>query len=123
MEDLDPGRHVFRLKQIDFDGTFEYSPEVEVSLEMPEAFLLSSIYPNPFNPEASFSVGVRNEQAVAVEVYNMLGQRVLEVYRGVLPAGVTRTLRIDGSGLVSGTYVLRVAGETFVDTQMFTVIK
>ena len=40
-----------------------------------------------------------------------------------MPAGVTRTLTIDGSNLVSGTYVLRVAGENFFDTQMFTVIK
>lgn len=122
-ERLDPGRHVFRLKQLDFDGTFAYSPEVEVLVEMPDAFMLSSIYPNPFNPTASFSVGVQREQQVEIAVYDVLGRRVLEIYRGVLPAGVTRVISIEASGLGSGTYLLRAVGETFAQTQMFTVVK
>ena len=121
--DLTPGRHVFRLKQIDFDGTFEYSPEVEVSVEMPEAFLVSKVYPNPFNPQASFSFGVKQEQAVTVEVYNMLGQRVLTLYQGRPASGVTQMLQIDARALQSGIYLLRVQGERFADTQTITVIK
>jgi hypothetical protein len=121
--DLAPGRHVFRLKQVDYDGTFEYSPEVEVSVEMPATFVVDPAYPNPFNPEASMSFGVRVSQQVTVEVFNLLGQKVLEVYRGTPATGVMQTVRIDGSLLQSGTYVVRVQGETFADTQMITLIK
>ncbi len=120
---LQPGRHVFRLKQLDYDGSYEYSPEVEVAVEMPEAYVFSAVYPNPFNPQATFSFGVRQSQQVEIGVYNLLGQRVLALYRGVPEAGVTRTLEIDGSGLRSGVYVVRVLGETFVDTQTITLIK
>ena len=121
--DLTPGRHIFRLKQIDFDGTFEYSPAVEVSVEMPEAYFVSEIYPNPFNPQATLQFAVRRSQQVEVSVYNMLGQRVLELYRGVPSAGVTQTVQIDGSRLVTGTYVVQIAGERFVETQTVTLVK
>ncbi len=123
VDDLTPGRHVFRLKQIDFDGAFEYSPEVEVSVEMPAAYFVSSIYPNPFNPEATLQFAVRQSQQVRVSVYNMLGQRVLELYQGVPSAGVTQTVLIDGSRLVTGTYMVQIVGEQFIETQTITLIK
>ncbi|GAB5519456.1 MAG: hypothetical protein RhofKO_17070 [Rhodothermales bacterium] len=59
-EGLVPGSHRFRLRQVDYDGTFEYSPEIEVSVELAEAFQLSEAYPNPFNPEANVMLSVRN---------------------------------------------------------------
>ena len=66
VEDLDPSRHVFRLKQIDFDGTFEHHPEVEVFVELPGTYALSGAYPNPFNPETQVTLMV----AVAQQVRN-----------------------------------------------------
>ena len=123
IDDLAPGRHVFRLKQVDYDGTFEYSPQIEVSVGMPEAFLVSKAYPNPFNPQASLSFGVKVEQEVRVELFNMLGQRVKVLYLGRPAAGTTKTIQIDGSDLRSGVYVLRVQGERFVDTQTITLVK
>ncbi|HMB92597.1 MAG TPA: hypothetical protein VKP65_17220, partial [Rhodothermales bacterium] len=47
LDDLEPGRHVFRLKQLDYDGSFDYSPEIEVAIDLPEAYLVSNVYPNP----------------------------------------------------------------------------
>ena len=123
IEGLAPGRHVFRLKQIDFDGTFEYGPELEVTVEMPEMYFLSEVYPNPFNPEARLDFAVRQSQQVTVAAYNMLGQRVLELYSGVPAEGVTQSLLIDGSGLQSGMYVVRIQGERFVETRTFTLVK
>ena len=113
-----PSEHLF-----DVDGALEYSPQIEISVEMPEAFLVSKTNPNPVNPEASFSFGVKQSQQVSVELFNVLGQRVLELYQGTPAAGVTQTIRIDGSGLQSGMYLLRVFGERFVDTQTITLIK
>ena len=120
---LEPGRHVFRLKQIDYDGTFEYSPEVEVNVAMPETFFVASVFPNPFNPEATLQFAVRQSQPVTATVYNMLGQQVLALYRGVPAAGETQTVQIDGSRLVTGTYVVQITGEQFVETQMITLVK
>ena len=123
VEDLAPGRHVFRLKQIDFDGTFEYHPEVEVVVEMVERFLVEPVYPNPFNPEAQFRFAVRQTQPVRVELYDMLGRQAKVLYEGVPQAGQMHTVRIDGSDLPSGLYLVRVAGTSFVKTQTVTLIK
>ncbi len=123
VEALDPGRHVFRLKQIDFDGTFEYHPEVEVVVEMVERFLVEPVYPNPFNPETQFRFAVWQTQPVRVDLYDMLGRRVKVVYEGVPVAGQMRVVRIDGSDLPSGMYVVRVAGASFVKAQTVTLIK
>ncbi|NBC15802.1 MAG: hypothetical protein GVY18_00640, partial [Bacteroidetes bacterium] len=55
---LEAGTHTFRLKQIDFDGAFEYSPEVEVVIGLPEQYVVEPAYPNPFNPEATLRFAV-----------------------------------------------------------------
>ncbi|MDX1547322.1 MAG: T9SS type A sorting domain-containing protein [Rhodothermales bacterium] len=121
--ELEAGRHVFRLRQIDYDGTFAYSPEVEIAVELPEAYVVSGLYPNPFNPQAQLSFGVKRGQQVEVSLYNVLGQRVRVLFSGQVGAEETRTLTVEGSGLESGTYVLRVVGEHFTDTQLVTLIK
>jgi hypothetical protein len=44
------GTYYYRLKQIDNDGTYEYSDVVSVEVGVPKIFYLSQNYPNPFNP-------------------------------------------------------------------------
>ncbi|MFQ5570063.1 MAG: trypsin-like peptidase domain-containing protein [Rhodothermales bacterium] len=121
--DVEPGRHVFRLKQIDFDGTFEYSPEVEVVVEMVERFMIEPVYPNPFNPEAQFRFAVSRRQTVRVDLYDVLGRRVKALYEGEPAAGRMQTIAIDGRGLPSGTYLIRVVGDTFAQTQTALLLK
>ena len=48
--DVKPGKYQYKLKQIDYDGTFEYSQIVEVEIPFVNEFSLSQNYPNPFNP-------------------------------------------------------------------------
>ena len=123
VEDLDPGRYTFRLKQIDYDGTFEYHPEVEVLVELPEAYALSAAYPNPFNPQAQFRLSVGQRQHVTVEVYNALGQAVAVLFEGMMEASITRTFTIDGSALQSGVYLYRVTGKTFSESRTVMLVK
>ena len=123
VEDLAPGRHRFRLKQIDYDGTFEYSPEVEVAVEMMERFVVEPAYPNPFNHEAAFRFAVRQSQQVEVVLYDVWGRSVKALYAGRAAAGQMQTVRVDGSGLPSGLYLIRVQGEAFIETQAVTLAK
>ena len=123
VENLQPGSHIFRLKQVDFDGTFEYHPSVEVVVELPELIYIEPVYPNPFNPEATLHFAVRQRQEVRVELFDLLGHRVQEMYRGIPEVGVTQTVRIDGSLLRSGTYVVRVLGVGISESQIVTLIK
>ncbi len=66
---------------------------------------------------------VKQPQEVRVEMFDMLGRKVQEMYRGVPEVGVTQTVRIDGSLLQSGTYLVRVLGEGVNESQIVTLIK
>ncbi len=117
------GTHLFRLKQIDFDGTFEYSPEIEATIETPGTHLISAAYPNPFNPQSRFSLAVATDQRVTAALFNTLGQRVATLFEGLFQANRVHEVTIDGAGLPSGLYVIRVQGERFLDALNVTLIK
>ncbi len=123
VHELAAGRHVFRLKQVDYDGTFAYSPEVEVTIEMVESYALSSAYPNPFNPETSFELSVREQQEVTIEVYDVLGRMVAVLYRGGMQANASRVFRWEAGDHASGLYFIRVVGERFAETRQVTLVK
>ncbi len=120
---LNSGTHMFRLKQIDFDGRFEYSQEIEVSVGVPGTHVLEAAYPNPFNPEATFRFGVNTQQNVRAELVDVLGRVVSNLFEGNVAADEMQTVRIDGSSLPSGTYMIRIVGETFADAQSVTLLK
>ena len=124
-EALVPGRHTFRLKQVDLDGTVAYSPTVELALaaELPEGYRLGAAYPNPFNPTATFELQVQQAQEVRVGLYDVLGREVAVLFDGVVEAGQVREVAIDGGGLPSGLYLYRAEGETFQATRQVTLIK
>ncbi|MEM1269353.1 MAG: T9SS type A sorting domain-containing protein, partial [Bacteroidota bacterium] len=113
----------FRLKQLDYDGQFEYSPVVETVVELAESFVIEAAYPNPFNPQATVRFAVAREQQVTVDLFSVLGQRVATLYDGVAPANQMQVVRIDGSELPSGTYLIRTSGEAFAETQRVVLLK
>ena len=123
VEALEPGPHRFRLKQLDFDGSFAYSPEVEVFVALPEAFVLTAAYPNPFKPSTSFSLMVKRRQQVEVAIYDALGRLVRTLYRGTMEAEQARAIVFEASDLPNGLYVIRALGETFVATRKVMLIK
>ncbi len=117
------GTHTFRLKQIDYDGAFEYHGNVEVAIETPGTHVLSSAYPNPFNPQSQFTLAVAQEQHVTAELFNTLGQRVAVPFNGSVEANPPQLVTIDGAGLASGMYVVRVNGSSFSDALSVTLLK
>ncbi len=70
------GVHIYRLKQVDFDGSFEYSNEVEVEIEVPAEFSLGQNYPNPFNPSTTINFGLAVDSKVTMILFNSLGEVV-----------------------------------------------
>lgn len=58
-EDIKTGTYLYRLRQIDFDGSFEYSNVVEVEVGVPTNYYLSQNYPNPFNPTTTINYSIK----------------------------------------------------------------
>lgn len=123
LPDFEPGVYRFRLKQIDFDGTFAYSPATELTIVLPEQFALSAAYPNPFNPETQFTLSLQQSQAVRVTVYDVLGRAVQTLHKGLLSATQVHTFQFDAVGEPSGWYQIEVQGEAFRATERVLLLK
>lgn len=92
-------------------------------MDEPDGFVLSSAYPNPFNPQTSFTLRVEERQDVKVEVFNLLGRPVKILFEGTMDADETRTFTFEAGDLPSGIYLYRVRGEEFTATRQMTLLK
>ena len=70
------GWHYYRLKQIDNDGTSEYSTVIRTEVISPGKFILRQNYPNPFNPSTVIEYSIPSAGLVSLEVYDILGKKV-----------------------------------------------
>lgn len=112
----------YRLKQIDFDGTFDYSPEVEVKLDEVKQFVLEQNYPNPFNPTTTIRFSLPFSTYVSISVFNLLGENVAELLNGNLNAGY-HEITFDGSKLTSGIYFYQLKAGDYKATKKFIITK
>lgn len=99
----------YRLKQVDRDGGYQYSPSIEVnSTSFPGTVHLEQNHPNPFNPSTRITFRIPEQARTTLEVFDVLGRRITVLVNGELMPG-THTADLDGSGLASGIYIARLS--------------
>jgi hypothetical protein len=120
------GKYSYRLKQVDLDGTFEYSPEIEVDVNAPDEFTLYQNYPNPFNPATTIEYSLPEKADVTISIYTAIGELVTTLVNGTIEAGYQKAT-FNAANLTSGTYIYQMkavnSGRTFVDTKKMLLIK
>jgi hypothetical protein len=121
-ESLQTGNYQYRLKQIDFDGTFEYSNIIEVTVDAPTKYSLEQNYPNPFNPVTSIQYVVGSQGHVTLKVYDVLGNEVATFINDQKQAG-TYEVEFNGTELPSGIYFYQLKAGTFVETKKMILLK
>ncbi len=113
----------YRLKQIDFNGKFAYSNEIEIySNLVPDNIVLDQNYPNPFNPSTKISFGLPQKSNVILRVFNALGEQVAELVSETLEAG-THSYNFDASNLTSGVYIYSLQTNAGVVSNKMTLLK
>ena len=112
----------YRLKQVDFDGTFSYSDIVNVSYDVPAEFVLGQNFPNPFNPSTRISYFVPKESYVSIKVYDFLGREVTTLVNETKSTG-SYELSFDASGLPSGTYFYTMIADNYTVTKKMIILK
>jgi hypothetical protein len=127
-QDVTTGTYTYRLKQIDFDGTVNYSDAIEVIVDFtPDNFELSQNYPNPFNPSTTIEFQVPQASDVTIIIYDMLGQEVKSLFAGQIQAGNYSVewdgLNNSGSKMSSGSYIYRMTAGEFIDTKEMILLK
>jgi len=115
------GRFVYRLKQVDTDGKYQYSDEVSVDF-VPQKFQLFQNYPNPFNPSTTIKFAVPKAGNITLAVYSLLGEKIKDLYTGFKEPGIYN-FEFDGKELGSGTYIYRLQAEDFVQVRKMLLIK
>jgi hypothetical protein len=119
---LETGVHQFRLKQIDLDGSFTYSPIVELSYETPERFGLLQAYPNPFNPTTTITYKLTEAGEITLDVFDAIGQRVTRLASGGRSAG-RHEIEFDATGLPGGLYLYRLIAGQQSETRTMVLLK
>ncbi|MCH8032813.1 MAG: choice-of-anchor B family protein [Bacteroidetes bacterium] len=107
--DINPetGLYHYRLKQIDFDGTIEFSQEIEVEFFNPANFELKQNYPNPFNPSTNISFSIPEPGLVTLKVYSIIGEVVAELINEFKEAGFYE-INFSAVNLTSGIYIAKL---------------
>ena len=111
-ENLSKNKYYYRLKQIDYNGDFEFSNVVEISVGPIEEFRLYQNYPNPFNPTTTISYSLPQSCHVELKIYNINGQEVYKLVDEFQEAGfydyIWEGIDFKGTKLVSGWYFYRL---------------
>jgi len=125
-ENISSGFYSYRLKQVDFNGQYEYSEIIEVEVLSPNKFSLEQNYPNPFNPSTVIKYTISNKQFVTLKVYDVLGNEVATLVNEQLPAGEYEVEFKPESSIknpASGVYFYKLIAGTFSETKKMILAK
>ena len=98
------------------------SVNIENEEIIPDAYKLNQNYPNPFNPSTQIHYALPEATHVTLEVFNSVGQKVMELVNGQKTAGL-HTATFDASGLSSGLYLYKIITPSFSETKKMLLIK
>ncbi len=126
---LESGKYQYRLKQIDYNGNFEYfdlqNPS-EIIIGVPISVGVSQNYPNPSNPRSLIDYQLSFTGKVSLKVYDITGKEITTLVNEVKEAGYY-TAQFDGSGLASGIYIYRLIiegnGQKFTKSLKMLLVK
>ena len=111
----------YRLKQIDTDGSYDYSEVIEAYITTSD-YVLEQNYPNPFNPSTTIKFTLPVESRVKINVYNSLGQLVATLVDREMQSGY-HEINFDGTGLASGVYLYQLQTGEFALIKKMLLLK
>jgi hypothetical protein len=116
------GQLYYRLKQLDFDGTFKIYGPIEVEFTGSIDYTLDQNYPNPFNPTTKISFTIPKEENVKIIVSNSLGQQVAELLNSKLEAG-RHELSFNAGNYSSGVYFYQIQAGEYTEVRKMMLLK
>lgn len=122
-KNLTQGKYSYRLRQIDFDGSYTYHNLSEViEIGLPGKFELSQNYPNPFNPVTNIKFSLTKQSVVKLEIYNSIGEVVGLLLNEVKAPG-SYEIPFDAGKLSSGVYLYKLSSGEGSLIKKMTVVK
>jgi len=112
----------YRLKQIDYDGSYEYSEEVLVDNPAPVDFALQQNFPNPYNPATTITYNLPIKSKIDLVVYNTLGEILIQLVNAEKEAG-QHSVEFNAIGLPSGIYFYKLQAGDFIETKKMVLLR
>ncbi|MEO1435699.1 MAG: T9SS type A sorting domain-containing protein [Bacteroidota bacterium] len=107
----------YRLRQVDYDGSYEYSEVKHIEFEAYQGEI--SLFPNPTTDQLSIKLPEQLDGTVQIEIFDASGKRV---YQDDRSADYLQA-RIDVRALGAGHYMMRIRSEQGGSSHRFTVLK
>lgn len=121
-ENIQEGLFSYRLKQVDYNGAYEYSDIIQVEISKPHTFSISQNFPNPFNPSTEISYSIAETGKVSIKVIDVLGNLVNELVNEIQYAG-KHNVTFNGSDLSSGVYFCKIVSGNYSKTIKMNLLK
>ena len=112
----------YRLKQIDYNGSYTYSEIITIDNLAPNGFVLEQNYPNPFNPSTQIKYSIAGKQFVTLKIYDILGNEIVTLVNEEKPAG-TYEVEFNANNLSAGVYYYTIVTDNFVQTKKMILLK
>ncbi|MBS1513894.1 MAG: T9SS type A sorting domain-containing protein [Bacteroidetes bacterium] len=123
-KNLNKGTYSYRLKQIDFNGSFKYyNLNTNVSVGVPAKFELSQNYPNPFNPSTKINFSLPKDAKVTLTIFDISGREVARLLNGEFRQADYYTVNFNGSALASGVYFYKIQAGDFTESKKMMLVK
>lgn len=121
---LNTGKYRYKLKQIDFNGNFEYFElNNDITVGVPAKLNLGQNYPNPFNPSTKINYDLPSESSVTLSVYDMSGREVVKLLNGIKQNAGYHTAEFNASSLSSGIYFYTLSAYGSKITKQMVLVK
>ena len=117
----------YKIQSVSTNGTTKDLSTISVTVDVPRTYALYQNYPNPFNPSTTIRFDLKEQSNVTLDIYNVLGQRVLENNYGTMNAGRFNEV-VNMDRFASGVYFYRILaqgsdGQKFVSMKKLVLMK
>lgn len=112
----------YRLKQIDYDGSFKYSPIIEINFSLNLDYSLKQNYPNPFNPSTIIEYSIPEDAIVKIFLYDLLGNKIKIIENSFKTTGQHK-IELNAKGLASGIYFYMMETNIFNASKKLLILK
>ena len=116
------GKYYYRLKQVDTDGSFEYSEEIMIELDKTGSYQLEQNFPNPFNPTTIITYQIPRKSRVVLKIFDVLGRDIRTLVNEVKDAG-RHKVEFNASDLSSGRYFYQINAGNYTSVKKLIVAK
>jgi len=128
-KNLDAGKYLYRLKQVDFSGTFEYSKTIEVEVSPVLVYSLGQNFPNPFNPVTTIGYVLQEKGNTKLILMNAIGEEVAILVNEEQDKGYHK-VEFNAANLPSGVYFYQLSvypanggAGSFVETRKMILLR